>query len=65
MCSTVLSSPEHAPELLETGAELAAELAAAIESHTCTVCHQRYSAATNWQCSCFSGYGELDTAVQS
>jgi hypothetical protein len=54
---TIASFDARTPELIETAAELSAELLAAVESHVCTVCRERYSATTNWQCSCFTGFG--------
>jgi hypothetical protein len=57
MSPTIASFDARTPELLEVAAELSAELMAAVESATCTVCREHYSAASRWQCSCFRGFG--------
>jgi hypothetical protein len=67
MPTTIPVFSDATPSLAEVAAELSAELQATIESATCTVCREHYSAATRWMCSCFSGFAadELDAMVSS
>ena len=60
-----MSATVPAQDLPEVAAQLAAELLAAIDSRTCTVCHQHWGPETRWMCPCFSCFaGYADPAAE-